>query len=63
MNHITGLLADKYSDRHLHGQMDRRKTDILNHKETRQTDGQTEQNTNLLSQFTPVPTNKPPDRQ
>lgn len=26
-------------------------------------DGQTEQNTNLLSQFTPVPTNKPPDRQ
>lgn len=28
MNHITGLLADKYSDRHLHGQMDRRKTDI-----------------------------------
>ena len=68
MNHITGLLADKYSDRHLHGQMDRRKTDIhtesqRNQEPDRQNDGQTEQNTNLLSQFTPVPTNKPPDRQ
>ena len=51
MNHITGLLADKYSDRHLHGQMDRRKTDIMNHKETKnQTDRWTDRTKHKLTE-------------